>query len=107
MADPDSLESFKQFRDQFEDECVLAALDRARRSSDSENMKVLFLDDDTGRIYRVLDATRGSPDSGWFVIALAGPNLQDGFEGQRRIHDSDTHRVLVTLLEEDDQETKP
>jgi hypothetical protein len=106
MADPDIPESFKQLRDQFEDECVLAVLDRASRSPDSENMEVLFLDDDTGRIYRVLDATRGSPDSGWFVIALAGPNPQDDFKYQRLVHDSDTHRVLVTHLKDDYQETK-
>jgi hypothetical protein len=106
MADPDIPESFKQLRDQFEDECVLAVLDRASRSPDSENMEVLFLDDDTGRIYRVLNATRGSPDSGWFVIALAGPNPQDDFKCQRLVHDSDTHRVLVTHLEDDYQETK-
>jgi len=106
MADTDNPKSFKQLRDQFEDECVLAALDRAHRSSDSENLEVLFLDDDSGRIYRVLDATRGAPDSGWFVIALAGPNPQDGFKRQRLVHDSDTHRVLVTHLEEDDQKTE-
>lgn len=106
MSDTDSPQSVEQFRDQFEDECVLVALDRAHRSPDSENLKVLFLDEDSGRIYRVLDATRGSPDSGWFVIALAGSNPQDGFKRQRLVHDSDTHRVLVTHLEEDDQETE-
>jgi len=95
MADPDSPDSFKQLRGQFEDECVLVALDRAHRSPDSENMEVLFLDDDPGRIYRVLDATRGSPDSGWFVIAVAGPNPQDGFKCQRLVHDSDTTTFTV------------
>ena len=55
---------------------------------------VYFLDEDTGRLYRVLEATRGSPDSGWFVLALAGPHVDDGYERQLRIHDSDTQRVL-------------
>ena len=104
MIDTDSPHSFEQLRDQFEDECVLTALDRAD-SSEGETLEVLFLDDESGRIYRVLDATRGPPDSGWFVIALAGPNPQDGFERQRRIHDSDTHRVLTTQVKENDQET--
>ena len=105
MADTDSPQSFEQLRDQFEDECVLTALDRADRSPESKNFEVLFLNDDSGRIYRVLDATRGAPDSGWFVIAFAEPNTQDGFERQRRIHDSDTHRGLITQVEENDQET--
>jgi len=102
MTDTDSPQSFEQLRDQFEDECVLTALDRADRSPEGENLEVLFLDDESGRIYRVLDATRGTPDSGWFVIALAGPNPQDGFERQRRIHDSDTHRVCTTQVKEND-----
>lgn len=105
MTDTDSPQSFEQLRDQFEDECVLTALDRADRSPESENLEVLFLDDESGRIYRVLNATRGAPDSGWFIIALAGPNPQDGFERQHRIHDSDTHRVLITQVKENDQET--
>ncbi|MDT3436723.1 hypothetical protein [Haloarcula sp. 1CSR25-25] len=105
MTDTDSPHSFEQLRDQFEDECVLTALDRADRSSEGETLEVLFLDDESGRIYRVLNATRGAPDSGWFVIALAGPNPQDGFERQRRIHDSDTHRVLTIQVKENDQET--
>lgn len=106
MTDTDSPQSFEQLRDQFEDECVLTALDRADGSPEGENLEVLFLDDESGRIYRVLDATRGTPDSGWFVIALAGPNPQDGLERQRRIHDSDTHRVLTTQVKENDQETR-
>jgi hypothetical protein len=106
MTDTDSPQSFEQLRDQFEAECILAALDRVHRSPDSKNLEVFILDEDTGRIYRVLDATRGSTDSGWFVIALAGPNPHDGFERQRRIHDSDTHRVLITHLKEDDHKTK-
>ena len=105
MTDTDSPQSFEQLRDQFEDECVLTALDRADGSPEGENLEVLFLDDESGRIYRVLNATRGTPDSGWFVIALAGPNPQDGFERQRRIHDSDTHRVCTTQVKENDQET--
>ena len=105
MTDTDSPHSFEQLRDQFEDECVLTALDRADRSSEGETLEVLFLDDESGRIYRVLNATRGAPDSGWFVIALAGPNPQDGFERQRRIHNSDTYRVLITQVKENDQET--
>ncbi|MFB6202808.1 MAG: hypothetical protein ABEI98_12475 [Halorhabdus sp.] len=46
------------------------------------------------------------PDSGWFVLALAGPNPRDDYERQHRIHDSDTHRVLLTHLKDDDQETE-
>ncbi|WP_144263586.1 hypothetical protein [Haloglomus irregulare] len=56
---------------------------------------MFFLDEDTGRVYRVLEATRGSPDSGWFVLALAGPHADDGYERQLRVLDSDTHRVLL------------
>jgi len=101
MTDSDPTTSFEQLRDHFEDECVLVALDKASGYPDGDEPDVLFLDEDTGRISRVLDATRGSPDSGWFVLALAGPNPLDGYERQRRIHDSDTHRVLLTHLEND------
>lgn len=88
-------DSFDDLRKQFRNECVLHALDRARQQDREHPPDVLFLDEDAGRIHRVLDATRGSPDSGWFVLALAGPNTDDGFERQLRIHDSDTHLVLL------------
>jgi len=87
--------SYAELRDQFQDRCVLAALDNVQNHPDQDDLDLLFLDEDSGRIYRVLEATRGSPDSGWFVIALAGPHPDDDFERQRRVHDSDTHRVLI------------
>jgi hypothetical protein len=88
-------DSFDDLREQFEDECVLHGLSRAREIDPDNPPTVYFLDEDTGRVYRVLDATRGSPDSGWFVLALAGPHTDDPYERQLRVHDSDTHRVLI------------
>lgn len=102
MTDHQAPESAEQLRENFENECVLVALDKASGYPDGDEPDVLFLDEGSGRIYRVLDATRGSPDSGWFVLALAGPNPRDGYERQHRIHDSDTHRVLRTHPEDDD-----
>jgi hypothetical protein len=88
-------DSFDDLREQFDDECVLHGLSRAREIDPDNPPTVYFLDEDTGRVYRVLDATRGSPDSGWFVLALAGPHADDPYERQLRVHDSDTHRILV------------
>jgi hypothetical protein len=88
-------DSFDDLREQFDDECVLHGLSRARDIDPDNPPTVYFLDEDSGRVYRVLDATRGSPDSGWFVIALAGPHADDEYERQLRVHDSDTHRVLI------------
>jgi hypothetical protein len=87
--------TFADFRDQFDDECVLHTLSKAHDTDCEDPLNVYFLDEDTGRVYRVLEATRGSPDSGWFVLALAGSNANDGYERQLRVHDSDTHRVLL------------
>ena len=88
-------DTFADFRDQFDDECVLQTLSKAHDIDRENPPAVYFLDEDTGRVYRVLEATRGSPDSGWFVLALAGPHVDDGYERQLRVHDSDTHRVLL------------
>jgi hypothetical protein len=88
-------DTFAGLRDQFDDECVLHTLSKAHDIDREIPPAVYFLDDDTGRVYRVLEATRGSPDSGWFVLALSGPHADDGYERQFRVHDSDTHRVLL------------
>jgi hypothetical protein len=88
-------DTFADFRDQFDDECVLQTLSKAHDIDRENPPTVYFLDEDTGRVYRVLEATRGSPDSGWFVLALAGTHVDDGYERQLRVHDSDTHRVLL------------
>jgi hypothetical protein len=71
------------------------ALVEAREVEPNDPPDVYFLDEDTGRVHRVLDAMRGSPDSGWFVLALGGSHPDDGYERQLRIHDSDTHRILI------------
>lgn len=94
-SDDTAPDTFADLREQFVEECVLHALSKARDTDRENPPPVYFLDDDTGRVFRVLDATRGSPDSGWFVLALAGPHAADGYERQHRVHDSDTHRVLV------------
>jgi hypothetical protein len=88
-------DTFADLREQFDDECVLHTLSKAHDIDRENPPAVYFLDEDTGRVYRVLEATRGSPDSGWFVLALAGSNANDGYERQVRVHDSDTHRVLL------------
>jgi hypothetical protein len=88
-------DTFAGLREQFDDECVLQALSKAHDIDRETLPAVFFLDEDTGRVYRVLESTRGSPDSGWFVLALAGPHVDDGYERQLRVHDSDTHRVLL------------
>jgi hypothetical protein len=88
-------DSFADLREQFDEECVLHALSNARDIDRENPPAVYFLDEEIGRIYRVLEATRGSPDSGWFVLALAGPHVDDGYERQLRVHDSDTHHVLI------------
>lgn len=87
--------TFADLREQFDGECVLQALSKAH-NIDCENPPVVyFLDEDTGRVFRVLEAMRGSPDTGWFVLALAGLRADDGYERQLRVHDSDTHRALL------------
>jgi len=88
-------DTFAGLREQFDDECVLQALSKAHDIDRETPPVVFFLNEDTGRVYRVLEATRGSPDSGWFVLALAGPHADDGYERQLRVLDSDTHRVLL------------
>jgi hypothetical protein len=88
-------DTFAGLREQFDDECVLQALVKAHDFDRVNPPAVYFLDEDTGRVYRVLEATRGSPDTGWFVLALAGPHADDGYERQLRVLDSDTHRVLL------------
>jgi hypothetical protein len=88
-------DTFAGLREQFDDECVLHTLSKAHDIDRENPPAVFFLDEDTGRVYRVLEATRGSPDSGWFVLALAGPHADDGYERQLRVLDSDTHRVLL------------
>lgn len=88
-------DTFADLRDQFDGECVLHTLSKAHDIDCENSPAVYFLDEDTGRVYRVLEATRGSPDSGWFVLALAGPYADDRYERQVRVHDSDTHRVLL------------
>ncbi|MEF8826318.1 MAG: hypothetical protein V5A27_08290 [Halapricum sp.] len=90
-----ALDTFAGLREQFDDECVLQALSKAYDIDCENPPAVFFLDEDTGRVDRVLEATRGSPDSGWFILALAGPHADDGYERQLRVHDSDTHRVLL------------
>ena len=55
-----------------------------------------LLDEDTGRVYRVLEATRGSPDSGWFVLALAGLHVDDGYERQLRVEPTPAADVITT-----------
>jgi hypothetical protein len=87
--------TFGELRNQFKEECVLVALSKAYELGREDPPDVYILDESTGRVYRVLDATRGSPDSGWFVLALAGSHPEDGYERQLRVHDSDTHRVLI------------
>jgi hypothetical protein len=87
--------TFAELREQFNEECVLHTLSKARDIDQENPPAVLFLDEETGRVHRVLDATRGSPDSGWFVLALGGSHPSDGYERQLRVHDSDTHRVLI------------
>ena len=91
----DTLYTFADLRERFDKECVLHALSKAREIDCENPPTVFFLDEETGRVYRVLEATRGSPDSGWFVLAIGGPHVDDGYERQLRIHDSDTHRVLL------------
>lgn len=91
----DAPSTFADLRERFNEECVLHALSKARDIDQENPPEVLFLDEETGRVYRVLDATRGSPDSGWFVLALGGSHPSDGYERQLRVHDSDTHRVLI------------
>ncbi len=91
----DTPDTFADLRERFDEECVLYALSKAREIDSENPPTVFFLDEETGRVYRVLDATRGSPDSGWFVLALGGPNVDDGYERQLRVHDSDTHHVLL------------
>ncbi|WP_255152986.1 hypothetical protein [Halorarius halobius] len=88
-------DTFVDLREQFDDECVLHTLSKAHDIDRENPPTVNFLDEDTGRVYRVLEATRGSPDAGWFVLALAGPHADDSYERQLRVHDSDTHRVLL------------
>lgn len=88
-------DTFADLRKQFDDECVLHTLSKAYDIDCENPPAVYFLEEDTGRVYRVLEATRGSPDSGWFVLALAGSHADDGYERQLRVHDSDTHRVLI------------
>jgi hypothetical protein len=91
----DAPSTFADLRERFNEECVLHTLSKARDIDQENPPAVLFLDEETGRVYRVLDATRGSPDSGWFVLALGGSHPSDGYERQLRVHDSDTHRVLI------------
>jgi hypothetical protein len=92
----EELSDYEQFREQFTEECVLHALSR---TANRDDVIVLFLVEETGDIHRVLDATRGSPDSGWFVLVLGEPNRARGFVCQYRIHDSDVHRICI--VEED------
>jgi len=75
-------DTFAGLREQFDDECVLQALSTAHDIDRENPPAVFFLDEDTGRVYRVL-------------LALAGPHADDGYERQLRVHDSDTHRVLL------------
>ena len=91
----DNPDPFTNLRERFDEECVLHALSRAREIDHESPPKVFFLDEETDCVYRVLKATRGSPDSGWFVLALGGFHPGDGYERQLRIYDSDTHRVLL------------
>lgn len=88
-------DTFADLREQFNEECVLHALSDAHEIDPKNPPTVFFLDEETGRVFRVLDAMRGLPDSGWFILALGGPHANDGYERQRRVHDSDTHRVLL------------
>ncbi len=90
----DTPDTFADLRERFDEGCVLHALSKAREIDYETPPAVFFLDEETGRVYRVLEATRGSPDSGWFVLALGGQNVDDGYERQLRVHDSDTRRVL-------------
>jgi hypothetical protein len=90
-----ALDTFAGLREQFDDECVLHTLSKAHDIDRENPPTVYFLGEDTGRVYRVLEATRGSPDAGWFVLALAGPHADDNYERQLRVHDSDTQRVLL------------
>lgn len=88
----DTPSSYEQLRDRFTEECVLPTLSRAAEVDDAT---VLLLDTDIDQIYQVLTTERGSPDSGWFVIALGGPKPNDPFVRLQRIHDSDAHHTLL------------
>ncbi|MGQ4556929.1 hypothetical protein [Halobellus sp. GM3] len=52
-----ALDTFADFRDQFDDECVLQTLSKAHDIDRENPPTVYFLDEDTGRVYRVLEAT--------------------------------------------------
>lgn len=98
---------FADLREQFDEECVLYALSKAQETDRENPPSVFILEEATGRVYRVLEATRGSPDSGWFVLALGGSHPSDGYERQLRVHDSDTHRVLLESDLEYYDDTEP
>lgn len=88
----DTPSSYVQLHDRFTNECVLHTLSRAEELDDAI---VLLLNEDTGQIHRVHKAKRGSPDSGWFVIALGDPTHNDPPVQLQRIHDSNTHQTLL------------
>lgn len=95
MGETAAAESTADLCEQFDKQCVLVALSRARDIDPDDPPDVYFLDEDSGRIHRMLDATRGAPDSGWFVLALAGPHPDDSYERQLRIHDTEVHHVFI------------
>jgi len=52
---------------------------------------------DMGRVHRILDATHGSPDSEWFVLALAESYPNDGYDRKLR-HRMRANRAVPIIL---------